>query len=207
MAELIVPPALRERHRAASRAISRAASPWSWTAGSRSSRMRRDGCEFPCELTITRIALPGDPVFVGYLRDITDRQTAEADLRASRARIVDAGDDARRKLERDLHDGAQQRLVGLALALRLARRRLRRPGRVAAAVLDSAIGGAREATAALRDLARGMHPAVLIEGGLEHALPGLAKRARRAGTLVHAVAPSGWRHRRERRRTSSSPRA
>ena len=50
--------------------------------------MRRDGSEFPVELTITRIALPGPPTFTGYLRDITERVTADRDLRASRARLV-----------------------------------------------------------------------------------------------------------------------
>ena len=86
--------------------------------------MRADGTTFPVELTITRIDVPGPPTFTGYLRDITERKAAEAELRASRARIVEAADAARRRLERDLHDGAQQRLVELALDLRMARARL-----------------------------------------------------------------------------------
>jgi PAS domain S-box-containing protein len=85
--------------------------------------MRADGTKFPVELAITRIDVPGPPTFAGYLRDITDRKAAEAELRASRARIVEAADAARRRLKRDLHDGAQQRLVELGLDLRMARSR------------------------------------------------------------------------------------
>jgi signal transduction histidine kinase len=139
--------------------------------------MRRDGTEFPCELTITRIAQPGDPVFVGYLRDITERHTAEAELHASRARIVSAADEARRRLERDLHDGAQQHLVGLALTLRLARRKLESDPAFVGELLDEALDDLATATAELRELARGLHPAVLTEGGLKPALVSLAKRA------------------------------
>ena len=91
--------------------------------------MRADGSEFPVELTITRIDVPGPPMFTGYVRDITERKQAEAELRASRARIVEAADEARRRLERDLHDGAQQRLVELALDLRMARAQHRRATR------------------------------------------------------------------------------
>ena len=147
--------------------------------------MRRDGSEFPCELTITRIAQPGDPVFVGYLRDITERHDAEVELRASRARIVTAADDARRRLERDLHDGAQQHLVGLALTLRLARRKLD-DTELAAELLDEAIEDLATATGELRELARGLHPAVLTEGGLEPALVSIAKRATVPVTIEHA---------------------
>ena len=61
------------------------------------------------------------------VRDFTDQRAAEAELRRSRARIVEATDAERRRLERDLHDGAQQRLVSLSLALRLLRARLEDP--------------------------------------------------------------------------------
>ena len=138
--------------------------------------MRRDGEEFPCELTITRITETDAPLFVGYLRDITARRRAEEELRASRARIVDAADAARARLERDLHDGAQQRLVGLALTLRLARRKAAEDPAEAAELLDEAIDDLAAATGELRELARGIHPAVLTEGGLEPALAGLAGR-------------------------------
>ena len=76
--------------------------------------------------TITRIELPDQAGFAGYVRDITDRKEAEAEMRASRARIVEAADEARQELERDLHDGAQQRLVELGLQLRHGAREDRR---------------------------------------------------------------------------------
>ena len=99
------------------------------------------------------------------------------DLRESRARIVQAGDAARRKLERDLHDGAQQRLVGLALDLRLAREKLEDDPETAAEMLDDASAELARATEELRELARGIHPAVLSDRGLEAAVESLAKRA------------------------------
>jgi signal transduction histidine kinase len=99
------------------------------------------------------------------------------ELRESRARIVQAGDAARRKLERDLHDGAQQRLVGLALDLRLAREKLDNDPREAAAMLDEASAELSRATDELRELARGIHPAVLSDRGLAAAVESLAQRA------------------------------
>ena len=99
------------------------------------------------------------------------------ELRESRARIVEAGYAARRKLERDLHDGAQQRLVGLALDLRLAREKLDDDPQAAAAMLDEASGDLAKATEELRELARGIHPAVLSDRGLEAAVESLAQRA------------------------------
>ena len=138
--------------------------------------MRRDGEEFPCELTITRLAAPGNPLFIGYVRDITDRRRAEAELRASRARIVEAGDAARRRLERDLHDGAQQHLVGLALTLRLAREGAAGTRRSRRSCSTRRSRTWRPPPASCAELARGIHPAVLTEGGLEPALAGLAGR-------------------------------
>jgi signal transduction histidine kinase len=97
-----------------------------------------------------------------------------AELRESRTRIVRAGDEERRRLERDLHDGAQQRLVALALMLRLARGRA--DGEVAE-LLEEASAELDAATTELRELARGIHPAVLTERGLAPALGALAGRA------------------------------
>jgi signal transduction histidine kinase len=102
---------------------------------------------------------------------------SRAQLTASRARIVAAADEARRRIERDLHDGTQQRLVSLCLDLRLAQSvvpaelpELRgRIGRIA-----EELGGAVEE---LREIARGIHPAILSEGGLGPALRTLARRA------------------------------
>jgi signal transduction histidine kinase len=110
-------------------------------------------------------------------------------VRASRARIVAAGDDARRRLERDLHDGAQQRLVTLSLALSMARGQLAGADPGLAALLDGASKEAREAIAELRELARGIHPAILTEAGLAGAIQALVERSPVAST-VEAV-PAG----------------
>ena len=111
---------------------------------------------------------------------------AREELRASRARIVQAGDDARRRLERDLHDGAQQRLVTLAIALRLARSKLSSDPDAVAPLLDSAVGDLEGALRELRELARGLHPAILSERGLRPALAGLADRSPVPVTLADA---------------------
>jgi signal transduction histidine kinase len=102
-------------------------------------------------------------------------ETAE-ELRASRARLVEAGDAARRRLERDLHDGAQSRLVALALLLRSARRRVTDDEQLGS-LLDRAQEELGTSLAELRELARGIHPAVLSERGLEPALQSLVARA------------------------------
>ena len=96
------------------------------------------------------------------------------ELRESRSRIVRAADAERRRLERDLHDGAQQRLVSLALTLRLARSRA---GGEVAELLDEAAAELQQATDELRELARGIHPAVLTDRGLAPALSALAGRS------------------------------
>ncbi len=110
------------------------------------------------------------------------------ELRASRARIVRAGDDERRRLERDLHDGAQQRLLGLGLALQLIRARA--PEDVTDALVAEAEDELREALRELRDLARGIHPAVLVDQGLDSAIKTLA---RRAPIPVHVTGTDGDR--------------
>jgi signal transduction histidine kinase len=100
------------------------------------------------------------------------------EVRASRARIVAAGDDARRRLERDLHDGAQQQLVALSLLLRRAQRQASADGDPAMrATLDAAATQLADALGELRALARGIHPAVLTEAGLARALESLATRS------------------------------
>jgi signal transduction histidine kinase len=139
--------------------------------------MRSDGSEFPVELAITRIPLPGSPIFTGYLRDITERKQSEQELRASRARIVQATDEERRRLERDLHDGAQQRLVALSLSLRLVRTRMDADVHDAADLLDECVAELLGATSELRELARGIHPAILTDRGLDAALKAVAARA------------------------------
>lgn len=111
-------------------------------------------------------------------------QARLADVRASRARIVTAGDAARRRLERDLHDGAQQRLVALSLAIRRAQNRLVPETDTAlASSLEDASQLVRDALAELRELARGLHPAILTESGLSGALQTLAGRSSAAVTI------------------------
>jgi PAS domain S-box-containing protein len=108
--------------------------------------------------------------------DITERKRQEEELRASRTRLVAAGDDARRRLERNLHDGAQQRLVSLSVALRLAQSKLTSDPAAAGELLDQAGDELSVALEELRELARGIHPAVLTDRGLEAALRSLADR-------------------------------
>jgi len=102
---------------------------------------------------------------------------ARAEAIASRARIMAAADQARRRIERDLHDGAQQRLVTLALQLRGARAAV--PPELAefGVQLDRAVAGVAGALDELREIARGIHPAILADGGLRPALRALARRS------------------------------
>jgi signal transduction histidine kinase len=100
-----------------------------------------------------------------------------AELRDSRSRMLRIGLEERRRLERDLHDGAQQRLVSMALSMRLARDRMRDDPDGAARMLDGAGAELDAALEELRELARGIHPAVLSDRGLDAALETLARRA------------------------------
>src|SRR3954452_7914732 len=134
---------------------------------------------------------PGGRLWLdGALFDITERRAAEAallahkveaartaELRASRQRILEAADAARRKIERDLHDGAQQRLVSLVLDVQVARRRLAKDPAGIGPFLERLGTELQEASAELRELARGIHPAVLTERGLVAAIGALATRA------------------------------
>jgi signal transduction histidine kinase len=101
---------------------------------------------------------------------------ARTDLQASRARLVTSGDQERRRLERNLHDGAQQRLVSLALSLQMARAKVANDPAAAERLLDEASGELDQALVELRELARGLHPAILTDRGLAHALDALAAR-------------------------------
>jgi signal transduction histidine kinase len=110
-------------------------------------------------------------------------------VRASRARIVQAGDAARRRLERDLHDGAQQRLVTLSLALGMARSRAAGADPELVALIESAGKEAQEALIELRELARGIHPAVLTETGLAGGIQALVERSPVVTTIT--AVPAG----------------
>jgi len=107
-------------------------------------------------------------------RDLRKRR--EAEVRASRARIVRAGDEARQRLERNLHDGAQQRLVSLSIALRLIESKLDTDPAAAVPLVAGARVELSEALDELRELARGIHPAILSDRGLLPALESLASR-------------------------------
>lgn len=98
-------------------------------------------------------------------------------LRASRARGVDAAEAERRRIERDLHDGAQQRLLAVAMDLGRAQAKMESDPETARELLASAHAGAKAAIAELRDLARGIYPAILTDRGLDAALSALAARA------------------------------
>jgi signal transduction histidine kinase len=137
-------------------------------------------------------------------RELAELVRRVEDLAESRAEVVDAADAERRRIERDLHDGAQQRLVSLAMNLGLAKRILRNlpleeQAARAMAAIDEAHGEAQAAIAELRELVRGLHPVVLEDRGLDAALSGIAARAplpvrlevrldRRAEPAVEAVA-------------------
>jgi PAS domain S-box-containing protein len=109
--------------------------------------------------------------------DVTAHRRQEEEIRASRGRIVAAGDEARRRLERNLHDGAQQRLVSLSLSLRLAQSKLANDPDATASILSGASEELAFALEELRELARGIHPALLTDRGLDAALEGLAARS------------------------------
>jgi signal transduction histidine kinase len=107
---------------------------------------------------------------------IENAETKEG-LAASRARLVEAADQARRRIERDLHDGAQQRLVAAALELTLLDQRLERDPASARTVLGRVREQLDRGLEELRDLARGIHPSVLTDRGLEAALYALVQRS------------------------------
>jgi PAS domain S-box-containing protein len=197
LSELIIPPNLRAQHRAGFARYLRTEQPRVLDRRLEITGMRADGAEFPVELTITRIAAAGPPVFAGYLRDLTDRYQAEEEIRAARHRVVQAVVEERQRLERDLHDGAQQRLISVGTALARARTALPDQPNRAVAILDEAIAGLEQAAIELRDLARGIHPASLTQYGLATVLgevarrpPTWARRCRRSATRSRATATS-----------------
>ena len=164
-----------------------------WVTDYETVRQRKDG-------TLVDVAIAAAPVKDGSGRvignmvaytDITERKVQEGELHrlnaelhdrleelaASRARIVTAGDTERRRLERNLHDGAQQRLVSLAVTLQIALSKLDSDPAVTRTTLVAAVDELALAVDELRELARGLHPAVLNDRGLRAAVETLASRA------------------------------
>ena len=173
LADTIVPPSLRTAHRKGLARFLETEQPAILDRRLELTGVHKNGTEFPVELTITRISLPGPPTFTGYLRDITDRKHAEAELRASRARLVEIADSERRRIQRNLHDGAQQRITAVLLNLG----RLREAPQDGEALIDQAIDELSVSLQEIRELASGLHPSVLSERGLAKALEALALRA------------------------------
>jgi signal transduction histidine kinase len=138
-----------------------------------------DGGDGRIELE-ARVAPSGPDEVTAIVRDFTAQRSADAELRRSRARIVEATDEERRRLERDLHDGAQQRLISVSLALRRLHGRLAADATVdreTLAASEAATTELRLAIQELRELARGIHPAILTEAGLGPAIAALAERS------------------------------
>jgi signal transduction histidine kinase len=121
-----------------------------------------------------QIRFPGESLEQRRARALRERVD---DLRTARQRIIAAADEERRRIERDLHDGAQQRMVAVAVTLGLAEQRLKTDPEGAAELVAQARQEAQAAVKELRELARGIHPAVLSDHGLGPALEALASRA------------------------------
>ncbi|WP_433088282.1 DUF4118 domain-containing protein [Dactylosporangium sp. CA-052675] len=127
------------------------------------------------------VAVPADAearllAFTELVATAIANAESRAALAASRSRLVTAADDARRRIERDLHDGAQQRIISLALQLRLAEDTVRDPAE-ARHLLAETVHGLTEIHQSLSDLARGIHPALLVQGGIGPILRTLARRS------------------------------
>jgi PAS domain S-box-containing protein len=142
-----------------------------------------DGCLWGAVVAATRSDEPMPPTTEARIGQFTElvataisNVQARAELAASRARIVAAADDERRRVVRDLHDGAQQRLVHTVVTLRLAQSAYEQEEAEAAALLAEALEHAEQATEELRELAHGILPAVLTRGGLRAGVDALAAR-------------------------------
>jgi PAS domain S-box-containing protein len=140
------------------------------------SLVRKDGTQVAVSYSSAPVDLVDGRGVVVAFRDISARVQL-GEVEASRARIAKAADDARREIERDLHDGAQQQFVAVAMRLENARRLIQTDPADAARLVDAVHADLREAIAELRRLAHGIHPAELSRRGLIAALRTLARRA------------------------------
>jgi len=176
LADVVVPPSLREAHRRGFARYLATGQPRILDRRIEITAMRADGSQFPAELTVTCTGPAAEPVFTGYVRDITERQRAEQELMASRARLVTASDTARQRITRDLHDGAQQRLVTTIINLQLAEQKWETAPQRARELLGLALRDARRGIEDLREIAAGIHPAILTERGLAAAVDAVTAR-------------------------------
>jgi PAS domain S-box-containing protein len=162
--------------------------------------VRRDGSMFPVSYSAVALGLHTGVGMAVVFEDIGERLDAErarrerdiaearnAELAAARRRVIAAADAERRRVTRDLHDGAQQNLVNVIISLQLAHQTDTEPGR-ARELLDTALEEADRALRDLRDLASGMHPALLTTRGLAAAVESLVDRASLPVELVHLPA-------------------
>ena len=137
-------------------------------------------------MVVARFDAPGEPIppqteaRLEQFADLVATAIANADscdqLTASRARLLTAGDEARRRLVRDLHDGAQQRLVHTVITLKLAQRAVEADDGKAGSLISEALDHARAGTAELRELAHGILPASLTHGGLRRGVHAIVER-------------------------------
>jgi PAS domain S-box-containing protein len=151
--------------------------------------VRKDGSLVPISIHCVPLEIDGRMGTAMTFHDLTASVQAEderrrleverarlGEVRASRARIVEAADEQRRRVVRDLHDGAQQRLVHTVITLKLAGRALHNEDESAPALLAEALAQAEQATVELRELAHGILPAALAHGGLRAGVDALASR-------------------------------
>jgi PAS domain S-box-containing protein len=176
IAELIMPPALRDAHRLGLMQHLTTGETRILNRRIELIAMRADGSLFPVELTVTRVDSPLGPTFTGFVRDITDRIQAADDLRGAQRRVIEAGYAARAQITRDIHDGAQQQFVNTLINLQLAQQKWSSDPERAQELLDIAAAEARAGIENLRQLAAGIHPAILTDRGLGAALGALAAR-------------------------------
>jgi PAS domain S-box-containing protein len=176
LAEVIVPPSLREEHRAGFGRYLATGETHILDRRIEITAVRADGSELPVEMAVTRTGPLEAPAFTGYIRDITDRKRAEQELMASRARLVTAFDAARQRVTRDLHDGAQQRFVSTIISLQLVQQKWESDPARARELLDLAVGDIKEGINELREIAAGIHPVLLTQRGLAAALEAMTFR-------------------------------